>query len=265
MDAYRGFGVIDKGDLNGKVLFDDGEHKFIWLGADPDYQRGIVQTMQYLIIDKGQGWLLDPGGTHLFSRVVASASRYIALDRIEGIFFSHQDPDVSSGIALWLGVTRARIHISELWIRFLPHFGIVDTSRVQGIPDKGGSVGLGSGARLAFVPSHFMHSPGCFSLHDERARILFSADVGAAVFPEGAETLFIDDFAAALPYAEGFHKRYIASNAVARRWAEGVGRLNPDMIAPQHGGIYRGPAVKAFLAWLSDLRCGVDLADEIWR
>jgi flavorubredoxin len=257
--------MIDKADLNGKILFDDGEHKFIWLGSDPEYQRGVVQTMQYLIIDKGRGWLLDPGGTHLFSRVVASASRFISLDKIEAIFFSHQDPDVSSGIALWLGVTPAKIHISELWIRFLPHFGIVDTSRIVGIEDGGKTMTLASGAKISFVPSHFMHSPGCFSLFDERARILFSADIGAAVFPEGQDQLFIEDFGQALPYTEGFHRRYIASNSVARKWSDLVARLNPAMIAPQHGGIYRGPAVKAFLAWLSGLRCGVDLVDEIFR
>ena len=42
--------MIDRGDLNGKILYDDGEHKFVWLGADPDYRRGVVQTMQYLIL-----------------------------------------------------------------------------------------------------------------------------------------------------------------------------------------------------------------------
>ncbi|HTX72332.1 MAG TPA: MBL fold metallo-hydrolase, partial [Rectinemataceae bacterium] len=120
---------MERSDLNGRILYEDGDHKFIWLGADVDYRKGVVQTMQYLIVDQNKGWLLDPGGVHLFSRVVATASRYISIDRIEGIFFSHQDPDVSSGIALWLGVTPAKIHIASLWHRFLPHFGIVDASR----------------------------------------------------------------------------------------------------------------------------------------
>jgi flavorubredoxin len=31
------------------------------------------------------------------------------------------------------------------------------------------------------------------------------------------------------------------------------------MIAPQHGPIYRGAAVREFLDWLRDLQCGVDL------
>ncbi len=257
--------MIDKGDIDGRILFDDGEHKFIWLGTDPADRKGIVQTLQYLIVDKNRGWLLDPGGVHLFSQVVASASRYISLDRIEGIFFSHQDPDVSSGIALWLGVTSAKVYISSLWTRFIPHFGLVDQSRITAIEDSGKALTLGSGARLSFVPTHFMHSPGAWSLFDERAKILFSADVGAAVFPDGAETLFIDDFAAALPYTEGFHKRYMASNSVVRRWTDIVRRLDPQMIAPQHGGIYRGRAVGDFLTWLSSLRCGVDLLDELYR
>jgi flavorubredoxin len=251
--------------IEGKILFDDGEHKFILIGSDEDYSRGVVQTMQYLIIDKNRGWLLDPGGVHLFSRVVAGVSRYISLERIEGIIFSHQDPDVSSGIALWLGITQAKVYISALWTRFLPHFGIIDQGRMTSIEDLRDRVlSLPSGARLRFVPTHFMHSPGAWSVFDESSKILFSGDVGASIFPEGQEKLFIDDFAAALPFAEGFHKRYIASNSVARRWVELVRKLEPAMIAPQHGGIYRGQATAGFLTWLSGLRCGVDLLDEIY-
>ena len=162
-------------------------------------------------------------------------------------------------------MTKAKVWISSLWIRFLPHFGIVDPARVAAIEDCADRVlVLPSGARLRFVPTHFMHSPGSWSVLDEKSKILFSGDVGAADFPEGGERLFIDDFPAVLPYVEGFHKRYIAANAVARRWVEIVRRLDPAMIAPQHGGVYRGAAVGAFLSWLAALRCGVDLIDEIF-
>ena len=160
--------------VQGKILYEDENHKFIWLGGETKYRKGAVQTMQYLIIDNGRGILLDPGGVHLFSQVVTAVSRFISVDKIDIIFFSHQDPDVSSGIALWLGITQAQIYISSLWLRFMPHFGIVDVSRMTGIPDKGMSISLASGNKLRCVPSHFMHSPGQFSLFDERSRILFS-------------------------------------------------------------------------------------------
>lgn len=260
-----GVAMIDDKDSGGVVLFDDGEHRFIWLGSDTHGKKGVIQTMQYLIVDKGRGVLLDPGGVHLFPRVVAAASRYISLDRIDTIFFSHQDPDVSSGIALWLGVTSAKIYISELWIRFIPHFGIVDQARIVPAESAGTSLRLGSGAELTLVPTHYMHSPAAFSLFDKRAGILFSGDVGGAVFPDGDESVWVDDFKAHIKYIDAFHRRLIVANAVARRWVENVKRLSPRLIAPQHGAIYRGEAVGAFLDWLGELRCGIDELETLYR
>lgn len=257
--------MIAADDVNGRILYQDSEHQFIWLGADPESSSGVIQTNQYLIIDKGRGMLLDPGGIHLFARVVAVASRFISLDKIDTIFFSHQDPDVSSGIALWLGVTSAKIFISSLWLRFLPHFGIVDQSRMIGIEEYGNTYKLGSGAVLRFLPAHFLHSTGNFSAFDERSRILFSGDIGTAVFPTGKEQLFIDDFAAALPYIEPFHTRYMASNRVTSLWVRQIRELKPSMIAAQHGGVYRNESVQAFLDWLGKLSCGIDIIDSIYK
>ena len=256
--------MIQSEEVHGKVLYEDDEHKFIWLGAETAYRKGAVQTMQYLIINRGRGVLLDPGGVHLFSRVVTTVSRFISVDKIDTIFFSHQDPDVSSGIALWLGITNAKVYISELWVRFLPHFGIVDTNRMIGIPDKGMDIALPSGSRMKCIPAHFMHSPGHFGLFDERSRILFSGDIGAAVFNENDETLFVGDFSAHIPFIQDFHVRYMASNKIVRRWAETVRRLKPQMIAPQHGAIYNGENAERFLNWMSELQCGIDLIDRLF-
>lgn len=257
--------MIAPEDVNGIVLYKDEDHSFIWLGADPEATSGVVQTNQYLIIDKGRGVLLDPGGIHLFARVVATASRYISLDRVDTIFFSHQDPDVSSGIALWLGITTAKIYVSSLWLRFLPHFGIVDQSRVIGIEDFGPSIRFPSGSNLKFLPSHFLHSTGCFSAFDERSGIIFSGDIGAAVFPPGKETVFVDDFDTHLPMIEGFHRRYMASNKAAARWVRSAAALSPKMIAPQHGAVYRGGTVGRFLDWFGKLECGIDTIDSIYK
>ncbi|MGI5173945.1 MBL fold metallo-hydrolase [Treponema sp. OMZ 840] len=256
--------MIQADDIHGKVLYEDAEHTFIWLGAESKYRKGAVQTMQYLIIDKGRGVLLDPGGVHLFSRVVTAVSRFISVDKIDTIFFSHQDPDVSSGIALWLGITNAKVYISELWIRFLPHFGIVDMERMIGVPDKGMDIMLPSNSRMRCIPSHFMHSPGQFGLFDERSGILFTGDIGAAVFGEHEETLFVENFDEHVSFIKDFHTRYMASNAIVRRWTENVRRLNPRMIAPQHGAVYKGENVETFLNWLSELKCGLDYMDTLF-
>ena len=255
---------MENSDIDGIVLYEDEDHKFIWLGSESKQRKGAVQTMQYLIIDRGRGVLLDPGGVHLFSRVVTAVSRFISVDKIDTIFFSHQDPDVSSGIALWLGITKAKIYISSLWVRFMPHFGIVDLSRMVPIPDKGMSISLPSGSNMKCIPSHFMHSPGQFGLYDERSKILFTVDIGAAVFDDDNETTFVEDFEKHLPLIEGFHIRYMASNKIVSKWVETIRLLKPAMIAPQHGAIYKDEQVDNFLNWLSGLKCGTDYIENLF-
>ena len=127
------------------------------------------------------------------------------------------------------------------------------------------SISLASGNKLRCVPSHFMHSPGQFSLFDERSRILFSGDIGAAVFEkEEDETLFIDDFQKHIPLIEPFHIRYMAANKIVKRWVEAVRLLNPSVIAPQHGAVYTDDKVELFLDWLSHLQCGIDYLDRLF-
>ncbi len=248
--------------VEGKVIFEEGDHKVVWLGWESDEGAGAIQTNQYLIVHGTKGILLDPGGVHLFPRVVAVISRYIDLDNIETILFSHQDPDVSSGIALWLGITNATIYISELWMRFVPHFGLVDFSRLSGIKDSGGSVNSSSGITIEMLPAHYMHSPGNFSFYDPVSEILFSSDIGGAVFQGDNYYLYVDNFEEHLPLIEGFHQRLMASNKVCSDWVKRMRKHHISMIAPQHGAIYKDESVDKFLSWIADLRCGSDILDN---
>ena len=257
--------MINSDDINGKILFESDNHKFIWLGADEVEEQGVVQTNQYLIINNGRGTLVDPGGIHLFSRVVALVSRYIDIERIDNIFFSHQDPDVSSGIALWLGVTNAKVYISELWIRFIPHFGIVDNSRITPIEELGNSLSLSSNCTLKLMPAHFLHSCGNYTFFDPVSKTLFTSDIGAAVFPVKGQYLFVDDFNSHLEIMEPFHKRYMASNTVISKWISQLSGLDINMIAPQHGALFKDENVRKFLDWFSALKCGIDIIDSIYQ
>lgn len=241
----------------GAVIFEEDNHKVIWLGWDDDVASGAVQTNQYLIINSGKGMLLDPGGVHLFSRVVSVVSRYISLDDVDTIFFSHQDPDVSSGIALWLGVTRAQVHIPDLWSRFVPHFGLVEQNRITPLGDEAGVLRCGGG-EFNLIPAHFLHSPANFSLYDPRSKFLFSGDIGAAVFPPGAEDPEVADFETHIQYMESFHRRVMTSRKAVELWLSACKPYRVDMIAPQHGAMMRGAMVEQFYKWFGSLSCGLD-------
>jgi len=162
---------------------------------------------------------------------------------------------VTSGITLWLSIAEnARIYISGLWTRFLPHFGVYDQRRVTAIPDRGDKIRLSSGTELEIIPAHYLHSTGNFNIYDPRAKILFSGDIGAAIFDRGKRYLFVDDFNSHVKIMEGFHRRYIASNAVLRKWLSIVEKKEIDIVAPQHGAIFKGENVKKFFQLVKGLK-----------
>ncbi|MCC6465600.1 MAG: MBL fold metallo-hydrolase [Planctomycetes bacterium] len=245
------------------VLFEQGDHRWIWLGTDDGAGEGVPAN-QYLVQDRGRGLLLDPGSVLDFARTISNLSRFAEPATLDYLFFSHQDPDVSSGVPMWAGVTKAKLVMPAIWARFLPHFGEFDQTRIQGVPDKGSTLALGK-SELRVIPAHFLHSTGNIVLYDPVARYLFTGDIGTAIMPPGDNSLYVQDFSKHLKLMEGFHKRYMASNAACRNFVERINHLAIDAIVPQHGRIIRGDDVKRFKDWFRELRCGVDLLAEMYR
>ena len=243
-----------------RVIYDTLEHKVIFFeGLTPN---GAVQSNQVLIIHKGEGMLLDPGGHRVFSKLLSDISLYIPPSQIKYIFLSHQDPDIVASINGWLMTTKAQAYISKLWMRFLPHFGLDRQleDRVIPIDDGGTKVVLGGDCELLILPAHFMHSPGNFQVYDPCSKILFSGDLGASF---GQDYFFVENFDEHIKYMEGFHKRYMASNKVLKLWANMVRQLDIEMIVPQHGAIFKGKEiVERFINWIENLQVGVDLLTQ---
>lgn len=222
-----------------------------------------MRSNQYLIQHGPDGVLLDPGGFGVMPQVLTEMLRYLPPERIRAILLSHQDPDIVGGISSWLELTQAPVYISGIWLRFIPHYGIDGVHRFQPVPDAGMRLEVAPDFALELVPAHFLHSEGQINVYDPLSRVLFTGDIGAAMMPPESDEPFVDDFEAHLPYILGFHRRYMCGNRAARAWVERVARLDIDMLAPQHGPVYRGAAVRAFLDWFRQLECGMDLLPEI--
>jgi flavorubredoxin len=239
------------------VLFDDGTHKNVLL---EDFSSGgMVQANQHLVVHNGTGMILDPGGHKVYSRVLSETSGQLkSINSLKYIFLSHQDPDIVAAINGWLMTTDAVAYASKLWIRFIPHFGVdqLVADRLKPIPDGGMIFDL-DGAKLLAVPAHFLHSCGNFHLYDPASKILYSGDLGASL---GQDYREVTDFDAHLVYMEAFHRRYMASNKILKAWVAMVRQLDIEIIAPQHGALFRGkPMVERFLAWCDELECGIDI------
>jgi flavorubredoxin len=237
-----------------QTIFDDGVRRWVVFGRDPSRAQQVIDTNQYLVLHEGKGMLLDPGGVEIFPPFVASLTAEVALSDVESIFASHQDPDVISSLSLWRAVRPdIACYASWCWSGFITHFGggLAPTP----IPDEGGPLPLGSSRDLRSIPAHYCHSSGNLHVWDPRAKILFSGDMGAALVPNGAP-LFVEDFGEHVKHMEGFHKRWMPSNRAKNAWVKRARALNPELIAPQHGSIFRGADVGRFLDWIEGLQVG---------
>ncbi len=246
-----------------KCIFEGEDHKVILLGFGESAKEEGVPSNQYLIVHKNIGVLIDPGGFGLFPTLISRLLKYIEIDDVKAIFLSHQDPDVSGGVNIWAEMTPARIYISKVWLRFIPHYDLKDPSKIVPIEEGVHDIEIGEGFSLRIIPAHFLHSPGQINVYDAVSKVLFSGDIGASMLPCSENLLFIEDFEEFIPCIEKFHVRYMASNKAIRAWINNIKDLDIDIIAPQHGFLYRGEVKDKFIKWLSELKCGVDIIEEI--
>lgn len=239
------------------TLFGEGSHKNVLL---PDFETGTlaVQANQHLIVHGKAGMLLDPGGHKVYAKVLSETFAQLGRSELTTIFLSHQDPDIVAAINGWLTTTDAVAYASALWARFIPHFGLDKLlgERLTPIPDEGMWLDL-DGAPIALLPAHFMHSCGNFQVYDPTSKILYSGDLGASL---GQPYREVPDFDEHLQYMHGFHRRYMCSNAILRAWGSMVRSLDIEVIAPQHGALFRGKEMTTrFIEWCEGLECGVEV------
>lgn len=232
----------------------DEAYQWVIIGRDPDKPKKIIDTNQYIIKDGKRTLLLDPGGIEIFSSVLAATLSITKLEYVTDLFASHQDPDIISSLGLWNEILpEIRLHAPSMWEGFIRHFSSGDV-HYQAIPDEGGVFHLES-AELHFIPAHYLHASGNFNVYDPVAKILMSGDIGAALEAAGAP-MFVDDFNAHKENMRFFHKRWMPSNEAKIDWIRRVRELDIEMMAPQHGRIFKGDDVKRFLDWFETLDVG---------
>jgi flavorubredoxin len=241
------------------TLFDDGTHRNILL---EDLDQGLaVQANQHLVIHGNTGMLLDPGGHKVYNRVLSATLGHLKGGELKYLLLSHQDPDIVAASNGWLMTTDANAYVPKIWLRFVPHFGLdrLVESRLHGVPDEGMVLDL-AGVKMLIIGAHFLHSPGNLQVYDPVSKILYSGDLGASL---GQPYREVPDFQKHVPFIEGFHRRYIASNKAMKLWAAMVRKLDVETIAPQHGAMYRGKDMVAkFVGWCEGLACGLDLVES---
>ena len=233
----------------------EGSYRWIMYGRDKNKPDKIIDTNQYVLRTSSKCLLLDPGGLELFAPMLAAVLHHAPVEEITDIFASHQDPDVISSLGLWdQALPNAKLHAPALWEGFLRHFGC-ETIEYVPIPDNGGMIQMDD-VELQIIPAHYLHSSANFHVYDPQAKILISGDIGA-----GLETpcgpIYVEDFDAHIESMRFFHQRWMPSNQAKKVWIDQVRNLDIDIMAPQHGRIFKGDDVKRFLDWFETLPVGI--------
>lgn len=240
-------------------LYKDANHACV-LFTDLVPDEDAVQANQFLIVDHGEGVILDPGGNMTYNELSLTMRKYIAPSQLDYIVASHADPDIIASLDRWMTATQAKLVISSLWARFAPHFcklGKTD-NRVIAVPDAGGRLRYGQSS-LWLIPAHFMHAEGNFQFYDPVSKILFSGDLGVSLL-SGEQAGHVITNLEPFPHGmETFHRRYMVSNKILKLWVRMVRQLDIVMIAPQHGSPIAGAAIGQLLDWLDGLACGIDI------
>ena len=243
------------------ILFENENHKCVFF---EDFTEGeMITANQHLIIHNGKGMLLDPGGHKVYAKLFSALPDHLPPAALEYLFLSHQDPDIVASVNGWLMITEADAYMSAIWRRFVAHFGVDGSvmDRMKEIPDAGMKLDLG-GCELQLIPAHFLHSAGNFHVYDPVSKILYSGDLGAAI----VDYRFVEDFDAHVPEMIGFHNRYMASKTACQLWAKMVRQLDIEIIAPQHGAMFKGKEMcNKFIDWVEALEPGADAMKDVYQ
>lgn len=238
-------------------LFDDGHQWFVF-GRDPEKPKQIIDTNQYMVKTGTEALLIDPGGIEVFAPMLAEILHHANVGELTNIFASHQDPDIISSLGYWdKALPEATLHAPAIWEGFLRHFGC-DNIQYASIADEGGSINL-DGKELQFIPAHYLHSSANFNVYDPQAKILMSGDIGAAL-EEPEAPMFIDNFDEHTSKMEYFHKRWMPSHEAKMNWINRIRQMDIDIMAPQHGRIFKGDDIQRFLDWFEELPVGSAIA-----
>ncbi|MDQ7032910.1 MAG: diguanylate cyclase [Desulfonauticus sp.] len=217
------------------------------------------QCHTYLIKNKDESILIDPGSMITFPVVLEKIFSLVKLTDIKYIIMHHQDPDITGCYSTLESIMpKRKRYIVTHWrtTMLLKHFGwktpfyLVNENNWQ----------LKAGDReLEFIFTPYAHFPGAICTFDKATATIFSSDIFGSVNDDFK--LFADQ--ACLDGIKTFHKHYMPGKHILNYALKKIKAKEPKLIAPQHGSIIKDKKImKEIFNLLTDLECGIFMLDD---
>lgn len=208
----------------------------------------IIHCNAYLIVDKEEAILVEPGNVADFDVVFNDIKSIIDPKLINYVIISHPDPDLTASLPLFEKVLGDFKIITEWRTQEIIAFYNLKSSYYL-IKENNHELKLKSGKIFRFIPTPFAHYSGSFITYDLSSEILFSGDLFGALSKEWK--LYADD-----SYIESmsiFHENYMPSSDFIRPIMKDLLDYKIKYILPQHGSVLKGEMVSKSILYLYHL------------
>lgn len=227
-----------------------------WVGFHE--RRSTLRCNPYLIREGDQAVLIDAGSRPDFAMVMMKILQTgIAPEQIAALIYQHYDPDLCGSLSNMVDIcdNPKLIALSEPSNNVFLSYYIERAKRdfLQSIDDHGLVFNFGQ-RMLKFFKTPYAHNAGSFVTYDTKTKTLFSSDLFGSLSRQWELFLALDDdcYTCAdydhclaqkryCPLSDifEFHKRIMPSGKALRYAMEVIGKLDIEMIAPQHGSIFK--------------------------
>ncbi|MCP4049407.1 MAG: response regulator [bacterium] len=217
-----------------------------WLGQETD---ASLQCNPYLIVDKDEGVLIDPGSAVDFETVYKDTTNTIPLEKIKYVILSHQDPEIYSSTRLFeQNGLKAKIAAHSRAVMAQEFYGI--KSEFYKVNEHNYQLKLSSGRKIHFISAPYMNFPGAIMTYDETSRVLFASDLFGSFATEWK--LLTKKYY--LETLKSFHDKYMPSNDILQPVMQSLIYLDIQVIAAQNGAVI-SKDVKKHLISFRDQAC----------
>ncbi len=218
------------------------------------------QCHVYLIKNGSESVLIDPGSMITFPTTLDKITSIISLNDIKYVILHHQDPDIVGCVSTLetimprkdkVFVTHWRAETLLKHYQWETPFWLIDQHDWK--------LTLEGGRELDFIFTPYAHFAGAFCTLDKQTKTLFSSDIFGGLTKEFS--LYAKD----LNYFESiklFHVHYMPSKVILNHTLDNIMRVDPELIAPQHGSIIKKPLIEPIVEKMRDLNCGLYMLDE---
>lgn len=247
------------GPLNDQKSYDrpiEIAEKIYWVGFHEKLSN--LHCNPYLMVEGDQAVLVDAGSRPDFAVVMMKILQAgIAPEQIAALIYHHYDPDLCGCLSNMVDICEnpKLIVLSEPNNNVFLSYYIERKKRVllQSIDDHGLVFNFGE-RTLRFLKTPYAHNAGSFVTYDTKTKTLFSSDLFGSLSQQWELFVELDDDCyvcedydrcikrkkyCPLPDIFEFHKSIMPSGKALRYAMDVIGNLDIEMIAPQHGSIFK--------------------------